>query len=439
MENRKTYGKTDRKKKILFAAGLLIAGLLVLAFVLYKIFVTPKVVVGLALNNAKKDLTQSMEYFVDENEKEIIQYIRKNGGKTEMDFEISKSGILEGVQASVVSNSDGRCSVSEINFNSLFSVETYKDNEQLLINTPIPGGHFKIEFENIDEEAKKSVFGDKIFSSPETVASPGVLALVTGEIGTEDFFGRNYNELKKIKYDVKKSGTGKVLIGNKTERADIYTVHIEKKDMERLVGLIKKYCAEFGIQENTVGKVLKGMNSDCDVEFKIRNFRIYEVKLRLSESTVKTAAFTGEENSFDSIVCYENDDIKNALRRHHEKSGNKISEEITLGDNLLFSFEKELNNTELCIGSGKNPFVIRTNGKNIGNNYIEYDDLEFGIEDKFMISSRIRLSKEYDEDFSFAKADKYIPIFGVSEREWNALSGFAGGVADTLKNFKLFQ
>ena len=55
-------------RNVLIVIGGLLAALLLVFFVLYKIFVTPQVKFQLALNNAAEDLSESFDIFTDDDE-----------------------------------------------------------------------------------------------------------------------------------------------------------------------------------------------------------------------------------------------------------------------------------------------------------------------------------------------------------------------------------
>lgn len=419
--------KQQLKKVIIIicACVAILAGVL---FGMYKIFVTPKVIVGLALNNAKEGITKSTEFFIDSDEKELIQRIRKNGGKTEMNITVSESSFLEGASAEITSNSDGTCAVTEIKFNDYLTLETYKDAERILINTPLFSGGFEVKLDDIEEAIVNSIFKDKIVSSPSAMASSAVLAFMAGDAEVD------FDMLKSIASgtDIKKSGKATVIIGSETKKADEYTAHIASEDMDRIINILKAYGKELGIEEADMENSLQSIRTDCDIAFKIKNFELYEICITTAESE-KTIAFTGDKNQFDTIVYYENDDTKNAVRRYHDQRGNNITEEITVGEKTVLSIDKNIDKTEVRVGSGEYPFVISVSGKNVGDHSLSYQNLEFGLEDRFMITSDLYVSEDYDADFAFDKSGEYIDLFSITQDAWSAVSGVL------TQGIKIFQ
>lgn len=431
MENRK---ESDNKRKVLMLISAVIVALFFVVFALYKIFVTPKVIVGLALNNAKNNIIQSVDFFTDMDEKDVVQRIMKKGGKTEMDITVSKSAFFEGINASVVSNSDLKSTVTEINLYSKFKIDVYKDKEHLLINTPIPGGNFEVKLDNMDEEISNSVFRDDVIKSDEAMMASGVVSFVSGGLN-------NINKLDEIKniimdIDIEKGKSENILIGSKTQKANVYIAHLKSEDMDKIISMLKAYCEDkLGIRKKYLEKVLNGLSTDCDVKFKIKNFKLYEINIETPDNKERTISFTGEKNMFDNIIYYENGDVKNAVRRHHNRRGNMITEKITIGDDIGLNVKKTNRDMEIQIGSDDKTFIINASGKKIGDNCISYDTIDFGLEDKFIIMAQnVNFYEKYDEDFSFGKARHYINLFKIGEREWNTTSRFITESINKIKN-----
>ncbi len=421
----------ENLKKVVIIICICAAIVAAMLFGLYKIFVTPEVIVGLALNNAIEDIAKSTDFFANTDEKEVVQRVMKNGGKAEMNISISESALLDGVSAQVTSNSDGSCAVTEINVNEYLTLMAYKDDERILINTPLFNGGFEIQTENMETAIADSVFADKIVASPETLAAPTVIRYITGGAGIA---GLDIKELKAVadNIEIKRSGRGSVLTGGKTRKADEYTAHITSDDMGIIIDVLKKYGKEYRITEADMENILQGLRTDCDVTFKIRSFELYEVCIATPEGK-KTISFTGEKNQFDNMTYYENDDLKNSVKRYHDRRGNNITETITVGDKTVLSIDTNIDKTEIRIGSGENPFVMFISGKNAGDYYVSCQSLEFGLEDRFMITSDLYLTEVYDEDFAFDKSGEYVNLFTITQDAWAAVSGVL------MEGVKLFR
>ncbi len=413
----------DKKKTLLVICACIVLFFGVL-FGLYKIIVTPKVIVGLALNNAMEDIAKTTDFFVDSDEKEVVERVIKNGGSLTMNSTVLKSKYIEGAEATITSNSDGVCSVTEIEFNEYLKIETYKDAERILVSTPLFGGGFEIKLEDLEGAIENSVFRDKTEASPETMAASAVVAYISEGVSAEKFYSHNMEELQAITDSVKveKNGKSSVMTGSKTKKADEYTVHLSRDDMDSIVAMLKAYVTGFGIDEANAEAVLSSLVDECDIVFKIKNLELYEICINTS-GTERVIAFTGTGNRFDSIFYYENDDIENAVKRYHDRRGNNITEKISVGDKTVLFVERGKDKTDIRIGSGSNPFVISASGKNVGDYYFSYRSFEFGIEDRFIITSDLYVSEDYDEEFSFDKSGEYIDLFGMTESDWKAVSG----------------
>ncbi|MGM9936890.1 MAG: hypothetical protein ACI38A_06060, partial [Candidatus Ornithomonoglobus sp.] len=413
------------------AGAAVIAGGL---FGIYKHFVTPDKIVALSLINAINDAEKTFEYF-DDDEKEIFADFLKDGGKTEADFTVSDSAVLNGMSFSVKSNSDGNCTVSEIGLKNGMTLEAYKDRERIYVNMPIFSGGFEIPVADFAEKWNSSIFKD-IVTIPEGYTIGGIAAgFVTGKYSMDDFADAYGKRIKNEVYDliknnpIKKNGSAVVTVENKRKRAKVYTLKIDRASAETLlIDIAADYISYADGSNGTeaadkLQTMFAGYADDYELSFMVDGMTLREIELKNSANDSWTAAFEGKGNPFDIIVCFKNNDVQNAIRRVHNSSSGKLSENIYFGESGSFSFEetKSMLNAKLFLNDWDMSF--NAYGKTVTDDKISYDNAELDIDGICALSGSFSVSDEYDRDFSFNKSGQYVNLLEIGQDEWEAVTG----------------
>ena len=137
---------TEKLKKILIIIGAVFVSLAVVLFILYKIFVTPNVKAALTLLEAKEDIMTSFDYYLSDDERDIVEFATNLSGESEYNLTFEKSPLFQGNTAVLTTSGNADSSVSKLRFNSLISLDIYADKSSLLINLPVFNGGLKIPY-----------------------------------------------------------------------------------------------------------------------------------------------------------------------------------------------------------------------------------------------------------------------------------------------------
>ncbi len=413
------------------AGAAIIAGGL---FGVYKRFVTPDKIVALSLINAKKDAEKAFEYF-DDDEKEILADFFEDGGSAEANFRFSDSAVLDGMSFSVKSNSDGKCTVSEIGLENGMKIQTYKDSEQMFVNMPIFNGGFEIPVADFAKKWNASIFKD-IAAIPEDYSMGGIAAgFVSGKYSVDEFKDNYGDRIKSAIYrilqknPIKRNGTASVMVENKTKKAEVYTTVIEKQEAESLlVGIAADYIwNNSDKQDPESAQQLQNMFAayadDYELSFKINNMTLRELELKNPAGNTWTIAFEGVGNSFDTIVCYKNNDVQNAIRRVHRSDSGKLSENIYFGEVGTLTLEESRTALNIKLTVNGMDITFDAFGKTVTDDAVSFNDAELTVDGICTVSGSFSVSDEYNEDFSFNKAGQYVNLLEIGQDEWEAVTG----------------
>lgn len=412
-------------------------------FGVYKYFVTPDKLVMLSMLNMRGDFEKTFNY-ISEDEKEIFSYISENGGKFSLDAKIEELSYLTDVPVSLTVNSDKTSTVTSIDLYDSFGIDVYKDSSQILINTPLFGsGGFSIPVSNFANEWNSSIFKDMFSVSSEYAAADILLDIAKGNINAKGFISANSGELLSMakSIDIKKDGTSKVVVGDKTKNAKRYKAHITKDQADTFISRFSEYFASteygrqkisalasaYGISEDEArSKIFESVmsaSSDFDVIFKIYKNKIREIYVEQSSDKNYTLAFSGETNVFDVISYYKNGDIENEIKRSRNRTNERVSDTVSVSGKDLISFESSGGNISFKLDSDYLSAQIDASGKNVTDYAISFDSISININDLIALNGSCELAEDYDEDFSFSKSGDYVDLLSVSQAEWEQISG----------------
>ena len=410
------------------AAAAVIAGGM---YGIYRHFVTPDRIVALSIINAVNDAEKSLGYF-DDDEKEILEDFLDDGGKLEADFTISDSAVLNGMSFSVKSNSDGNCTVSEIGLENGMTLETYKDRERIYVNMPVFKGGFEVPVADFAKKWNASIFKN-IVSMPEECTVGSIAAgFFTGKYSADDFadaYGeRLKSEVQQILYKnpIKKNGSAAVTIDNKTKRAKVYTLKIDRASAQTLLDEFAAdyiwYANDYKCDLQPLQDMFAEYADDYELSFMLDGVTMRELELKNSAGESLTAAFEGKGNPFDVIVCYKNDDVENAVRRVHNNSGGRLSENIYFGKNGSFTLEESRSMLSAKMIFNDLDASFNAYGKTVTEDKISFDNAELKLDGICSLNGSLSVSDEYDRDFSFSKAGQYVNLLEIGQDEWEAVT-----------------
>lgn len=422
--------KTTAIIAVCAGAAVVAAGL----FGIYRHYVTPGRIVALSLIDAKKNAERSLEYF-DDDETEILEDYREEGGRFDADFTVSGAAPLDGMSFKVLSNSDSRCAVTDIGINDALTVTAYKDRERLYINMPLFKGGYEIPVADFAEKWNTSIFKD-MAELPGSLSAAGIAAgFVSGKYSAEELIrsGGLRERLRDIleKNPVERNGSSAVTVDGRTRRARVYTLRIDRAAAESLLldcfaGYI---LAASENDDRAAAERLRGALAeyadDYELSFLTDGMTLRAVRLAAAGGGSYTAAFEGKGNPFDTVVCYRDDDTRNALRRVHAAGSGKLSENIYFGQSASLTFEETPTMLSAKLLCGGEEFSLNAYGKRVTDDAVTFESAELSLDGICGLSGSFSISDEYDRDFAFNKEGQYVNLLEVSREEWEA-------VCDTL-------
>lgn len=431
----------SKLKKIIIWVCAVLAVIGAVLFGLYKIFVTPQRIVMLTMMNVQDDLEQSFEYMWD-SDYEIIKDYFKDGGNMEMNLVLSDAPILNDMPVNIEVNKDKSCSVTEVGLYDKFNFELYRDDSEVYINTPLFGGGFKLPVKSFGAEWNKSIFKDIVKVSPDYGAKEIARDFMTGNYDAENFLKSKGKELLNAVNDINvtKNGKSKVTVSGNEKKADEYSVKLTKETYDRFAeilmsymfstgygsGLVSDLASSGGITEDDVKNSIKSeldkYSYERDVTLKIVNMTLREIVITKDDGNKTTIAFEGEKNAFDIIKYYINDNELDALLRLKSRVGRNVTDSISVGDKILLSLEMKGSGFELNADTDNINLIIQANGKKGYDDVIMFENFELEAQGLLKLSGTLKISDEYDKDFSFNKTGEYVNLLAVTQEDWEAVS-----------------
>lgn len=423
-----------KKKTVIIAAAAGAAVICAGLFGIYKYFVTPERVVALSLMNAYERLDGAFDH-IDKLDMDIIKDHAEKGGKITFSAEAAESMMLGGMPVELTVNSDGSCSVADISFYDRVSFQIYRDSEQTLVNTPLFGGGFYLPVDGFADEWNSSIFGS-IAQVPDEY-DPAEIAwkTVKGEYSFSEFIGSYGEELKAALSGVRleKGGKVNVIINNDTERADSYTADIGKEEADKLVSAAVDYiCKKDGANEEQRQKITESLSvpeNGINIVFKVKDLMLREAEITIGENKY-TAALTGENDPFDDMTFYKNDDTKNAVRRSVSGSNGVFSDKISMGGTTVFTIEGSADGYDIRYNMDGITFDLSARGKITDEHSMSFSDVSVNFNDLIELDGSLTVSNEYDSDFGFTRSGEYVDLLNITEDEWEAVSGTLLGAFD---------
>ncbi len=412
---------TEKLKKILIVIGTVFIALAVVLFILYKIFVTPNVKVALMLIEAKEDIATSFDYYLNDDEKDIVEYATNLSGESEYNLTFEKSPLFEGSSAVLTTNGNATASVSKLKFNSLISLDLYADKSNILINLPVFDGGLRIPY------------GESLTLSDSD--SSGLHGFLTASNIDADFFKTKKSELIDfiMQADIQINGSDKVKVGNDTKKADVYEIKLTEADMLTLTDIIESYPkAKDSVSKTDIANMLTEFAKNNTIYLKIRNYNLYEISIVGKDK--HTVTFSGEDNQFNSITYSVNG--KALLSRKKTTDKDTSTDVITVNGKKLLSLKRNEEDSSLAFNNGKTKIRINATGMNISEDVLSYDNVEFKFGDNFAVSGEYSLRKQTQtSSLNFDNTGKYLDVSKLSPEEW---TGITETVTELLENIPFF-
>lgn len=413
---------TEKLKKILIIIGAVFVSLAVVLFILYKIFVTPNVKAALTLLEAKEDIMTSFDYYLSDDERDIVEFATNLSGESEYNLTFEKSPLFQGNTAVLTTSGNADSSVSKLRFNSLISLDIYADKSSLLINLPVFNGGLKIPY------------GESLALSDSDMT--GLFGFLTVNNIDSDFFKTKKAELIDfiMQADIQINGTDKVKVGNEEKKADIYEINFTEEEMLALADIIDSYLTAVDSTPDTdIAKTLTEFAENNTIYLKIRNYNLYEISVAGKDT--HTVSFTGKSNQFDRIDYSLNGVVQ--VSRDKISDRNSITDEITKNGKTILSIERNDIDSSLVYDNGKTIVAINATGMNLSKDRLSYDNVEFSFGDNFTTSGKYSLRKRTETStLNFSNTGKYLDVSKLSPDEW---TGISDTVTDLLENIPFFQ
>ena len=416
-----------KKKTVIIAAAAGAAVICAGLFGIYKYFVTPERVVALSLMNTYEKLDGAFDY-TDTNDINILKDCAENGGKLIFNAETDDSTLFGGMPVELTVNSDGTCSVSDVSLYDKINFSIYKDDEQLLVNTPLFGGGFYVPVKGFAQEWGSSIFGNIVQLPDEYDPAEIVWKTVSGEYSLSEFLSSHGDELQALLngVSVEKSGKVNVMIDNGTKRADSYTASIGKDEADRFVSAVVDYiCEEEGADDARRQKIAESLTVPEDginIVFKVKDLMLREAEITIGENKY-TAALSGESDPFDDITLYKNDNVTNALRRSVSGSNGVFADKISIGDTTVFTIEGSADGYDIRYSMDGITFDLSAHEKAADEVSLSFSDVSVNFNDLIKLNGTLNVSNEYDSDFGFTRSGEYVDLLNITEEEWEAVSG----------------
>ena len=412
---------TEKLKKILIVIGAVFVSLAVVLFVLYKIFVTPNVKVALTLIEAKEDIKTSFNYYLNDDERDIVEYATNLSGESEYNLTFEKSPLFEGSSAVLTTEGNADESVSKLEFNSLISLDIYADKSNVLINLPVFDGGLKIPY------------GESLALSESDMT--GLYGFLTLNNIDSDFFKTKKPELVDfiLQADIKKNGSDKIEVGDSTKKADVYEIKLTEDDMIKLSQIIESYLSAKQTESDTdILNTLTEFAQNNTIYLKIRNYNLYEIGITGKDN--HTVSFSAGANQFNSITYSVNGTAQ--ITREKTSDKDSLTDVITLNGKQLLSLKREDGESSLAYDNGKTKVIINATGMNVSKDRLSYDNVKFSFGDNFVISGEYSLRKRTETTaLNFSNTGKYLDVSNLVPDEW---AGISDTITDLFENIPFF-
>ena len=409
-------------------------------FGIYKYFVTPQRVVLLSAANMIEVSGNAFGY-IDKNESDILRRYKETGGKTDLSFTVSSDTFTDGMPVRISSNSDGDCSVTDITLYDDYTFKIYKDDKQLLINTPLFDGGFSMPAKNLIKKWNGSVFSNIYTFSQNAETAELLKGFTDGSYSVSEFITDNDELAAAVnEIEIEENGKSKITIENKTENADVYILHISEEISENLIASLAEYicgthtgsamlsdaAVSDGISVSEEKQRLSDMlrsvlGGEYDITLKIKDLKIREADIKKG-GTVHTIAFRGKKNIFSDIMIYKNGDVRNALRRVVTGSNGDFTDTVSLGDYNIYTADSSRNGVDISVGNSSDIIDIKASGKTIGDRMLSFSNVEINTGNGVSITGSAKFSNDYDTDFGFTKTGEYIDLLGITSEDLEAVS-----------------
>lgn len=418
-------------KSILIIVASFIASLAIITFVLYKIFVTPQVKVALTLLNAKEDITNSLDFYRSNEEKDIVNIALNQAGESKYAFTAVKSPILENTSAELTTVGNADSSVSKLAFNSLVSLDIYADKSNILINFPLFSGGIKIPFED-SNSVSSTTNNEKSASSPSLFAY-----LLATDTDFTHFFNTKKNELISLlrQTEIKITEKDTVKIGDTEKKADVYEIKLTETDMNTFSEILKSYSEQKNTPlKNDIDKTLIDFAKNNTIYLKIKNYNLYEINIVNRNGENHTVTFSAASNQFDTITYFKNGKTEFTRKRTYDKD--ETTDILTKNGKKLFSLVRSDEQSSLYLDNDKTKITIIATGMNIAEDTLSYENLELSIGDVFSANGEYSLKKRTStETVDFNKAGKYLDVSKLSAED---LTDVLSKIADLVKEIPFF-
>lgn len=433
---------SSRTKIIIISAAAGAAAVGAGIFGVYKYFVTPDRVVLLSMLNTREELDSAFEY-IDKTDSELIKHYSDEGGKLTLNLSAAEESVFAGMPVNIIVNSDGRCSVSEIDLYDRFKFETYKDSEQLLISTPLFNGGFRLPVNNFTKEWNGSIFGS-VFQLPESGAAAEILrGFLTGDYGLSGFIESKNAEIKAAAQtvEINKAGRANVTIDNKTRGADVYKMHLSMEFCDDVLSLLSEYicstpagaekvkaiAAESGISEAEAADDIKNslsvLSGEYDITLKVNDLKLRELDVCRDGGDTYTVSLRGGSNIFSDIIVYKNGDVQNALRRVVTGANGNFNDSVSIGNATVLTIESDSNSFGIRYNMDDIVLDVSAYGKMGTDTSVSFSNVDININDTVRLIGSAELTEEYDSDFGFSKSGEYVDLLKITTEDWEAVSG----------------
>ena len=408
---------------VVVGAAVICGGL----FGIYKYFVTPERVIALSLMNVSEKLDSVFDH-AEKTDIDIFRDYMKNGGKLTISGESVNSQLFDGMTVDITVNSDGSCSVADIALYDKMDFKVYKDDEQLLVETPLFNGGFSVPVSNFAEEWNSSIFGNIVQAPDKYSATSIARRALKGDYSLSEFISSYKDDLKTALNEVefKENGRVNVIINNDTERANAYGAHLNRNAAEKFVSAAADYiCKTDGADSEAYQKIMGSFavpEEGIDIVFKVKDLLLRELEI-IIEDNKYTLALTGESEPFDDITVYKNDDTVNAVRRSVNGSDGVFTDNISVGGTTVFTVEGSADGYDVRYSMDDMTFDLSAHGKTAVDGSLSFSDVMINVNDVFELDGSLTVSNEYDDDFGFTKSGEYIDLLNMTEDEWEAVSG----------------
>lgn len=428
---------TKKLKKILIIISIVLASILLVGFILYKIFVTPEVKVMLSLVNARNDISTSFNFYIDNDEKSVLNYAFKKSGTSTYDLTLSESPMFEGASASLVTNGNRLSSASELKFNRFIYFNIYTGKSETLVNLPIVDIGIRIPKETKKEDWTDSAFFDAYNALPHTQKPDFIKFISDNNIDINDVFDATKPELINLvkQIDVSKKGNEKVKIGDKEEKAEVFSINLSKTNMNKLADIFESYLKKREIEmPDYIRQTLISFAQDNTLLLKIKSFNIYEAEIVNKDKDTHTLVFSDNKNQFNNVSYLKNNELQ--FRRVRTEKSGKTTDVLTINNKDILTLERDKDNSSLVFDYGTNTISIKGSGMELTENKLSYDDLKIKIGDSFELSGRYSLEKRTSSTpVEFNKAKEYIDATIVTKEKLDSIISSFTGFLDKIPFF----